>query len=89
MRLLRLRLVNEDGTQVQWWRSLIFALFLTMEAASLGLMVLAVLTGPFWLSLLAAFPLFVGLLHQLQVVFHRQHRGLYDRIARVLLIYEP
>lgn len=89
MRLLRLRLVNEDGIQVEWWRSLIFALFLTMEAASLGLVVLAVLTRSMWLWLLAAILLLIGLLHQLQVVFHRQHRGLYDRIARVLIIHEP
>jgi uncharacterized RDD family membrane protein YckC len=90
MRLLRLRLVSEDGTQVKLWRSLLFALFLTIEAASLGLLVVAaVVTGGFWLWLVAATLLFVGLLNQLQVVFHRQHRGLYDRLAHVLLIYEP
>jgi len=89
MRLLRLRLVNEDGTQVQWWRSLIFALFLTLEAASLGLVAVAFSTGSVWYSLVAAILLSVGLLHQLQVVLHRQHRGLYDRIVRLLLVYEP
>jgi len=89
MRLLRLRLVNEDGTQVQWWRSLIFALFLTLEAASLGLVAVAALTGGLWLSLVAGILFSVGLLHQLQVVIHRQHRGLYDRIVHVLLVYEP
>ena len=89
MRLLRLRLVNEDGIQVQWWRSLMFALFLTMEAASLGLVVLAVITRSMWSWLAAAILLFVALLHQLRVVFNRQHRGLYDKLARVLVIYEP
>ena len=89
MRLLRLRLVSEEGTQVKLWRSLIFALFLTIEAASLGLLAVAVLTGGFWLWLVAATLLFAALLNQLQVILHRQHRGLYDRIAQVLLIYEP
>jgi uncharacterized RDD family membrane protein YckC len=89
MRILNLRLVNEDGTQPRWWRSLLFSLFLTMEASSLGLVLVAASTGKLWLWLVVLVLLFIELLHQLQIAVHRQHRGLYDRLSHVLVIYEP
>lgn len=89
MRLLGLRVVNEDGTQLRWWNSVFFALFLTIEATSVGLLIVAVWTPSTQLALVASTLLLFELVHQLQVVFHRQHRGLYDRLARVLVIYEP
>lgn len=89
MRVLNLRLVSKDGTQVPWWRSLFFSLFLTLEATSVGLFIVATRPDGGKAGALAAVLFVVGLINQLQIAIHWRHRGLFDRLAQVLVTYEP
>jgi uncharacterized RDD family membrane protein YckC len=89
MRVLRLRLVNEDGTPPQGWRSLFFALLLAVGVAPVVLAVSGVDACVPWYWVGASLVLLFEALHQVRVAVNTHHRGIYDRIARTFVIYEP
>jgi len=88
MRMLRLRLVNEDGTQPQFWRSSFYALLLTLGVASFFLVVYAMVEGAPW-SWIGMPLLLCEVLHQLRIAIHHSRRGIYDSLTRTVVIYEP
>jgi uncharacterized RDD family membrane protein YckC len=89
MRLTNLRVSSETGTEPVLWRSLLFSLFLTIESFSVGLLPVAMKEHKDWLSALAGVLLFIELIHQAQLLLHKQHRGLYDRVAQVVVTFDP